>query len=54
MCVWSAYVRHECSTNDTQCPRPVLVIVDIANRDTGLPTDAYFAVEEIKDVRRLG
>lgn len=26
-----------------------MVIVDVANRDVNLPTDAYFAVEEIKD-----
>lgn len=31
-------------------PRPVMVIVDPRSRDTGIPTDAYFAVEEIKDV----
>ncbi|PWN93258.1 Mov34-domain-containing protein [Acaromyces ingoldii] len=30
-------------------PRPVMVIVDPRTRDTGIPTDAYFAVEEIKD-----
>jgi 26S proteasome regulatory subunit N8 len=33
-------------------PRPVMVIVDPRSRDTGIPTDAYFAVEEIKEVRR--
>ena len=26
-----------------------MVIVDVRNREVGLPTDAYFAVEEIKD-----
>lgn len=31
-------------------PRPVMVIVDPRQRDVGIPTDAYFAVEEIKDV----
>lgn len=39
------------------CPRPVMVIVDVrasgGRGDTGIPTDAYFAVEEIRDVRRL-
>ena len=30
-------------------PRPVMVIVDPRSRDTGIPTDAYFAIEEIKD-----
>ena len=36
-------------------PRPVMVIVDIRpdsqRQGGGIPTDAYFAVEEIKDVR---
>ena len=31
-------------------PRPVMVIVNPRQRDVGIPTDAYFAVEEIKDV----
>ena len=32
-------------------PNSVLVIVDVKPSDLGLPTKAYFAVEEIKDVR---
>jgi 26S proteasome regulatory subunit N8 len=32
-------------------PRPVMVIVDVRPQTVGIPTDAYFAVEEIKDVR---
>ena len=32
--------------------RPVLVIVTVKpNNDVGLPTDSYFAVEEVQDVR---
>lgn len=31
--------------------RPVMVIVDVRPNTVGIPTDAYFAVEEIKDVR---
>jgi 26S proteasome regulatory subunit N8 len=31
-------------------PRPVMVIVDVRAQVVGMPTDAYFAVEEIKDV----
>jgi 26S proteasome regulatory subunit N8 len=31
--------------------RPVMVIVDVRPQMVGIPTDAYFAVEEIKDVR---
>lgn len=30
-------------------PRPVLVIIDVRPRSVGIPTEAYFAVEEIKD-----
>ncbi|KAF6743822.1 proteasome regulatory subunit 12 [Ephemerocybe angulata] len=30
-------------------PRPVMVIVDVRPDTVGIPTDAYFAVEEIKD-----
>ena len=30
--------------------RPVMVIVDVRPETVGIPTDAYFAVEEIKDV----
>lgn len=31
-------------------PHPLLVIIDVQPKDVGVPTDAYFAVEEIKDV----
>jgi len=31
-------------------PNPLLVIVDVQPKEAGVPTDAYFAVEEIKDV----
>ncbi|KAI8846072.1 maintenance of mitochondrial structure and function-domain-containing protein [Chytridium lagenaria] len=30
-------------------PNPVLVIIDVKPKDLGLPTDAYFAVEEVHD-----
>ena len=33
-------------------PNPLLVIVDVQPKEVGVPTDAYFAVEEIKDVSR--
>jgi 26S proteasome regulatory subunit N8 len=32
-------------------PNPLLVIIDVQPKDVGVPTDAYFAVDEIKDVR---
>lgn len=31
-------------------PNPVLVIIDVKPNDAEIPTDAYFAIEEIKDV----
>ena len=34
-------------------PNPLLVIVDVQPKEVGVPTDAYFAVEEIKDVSIL-
>ena len=34
-------------------PRPVMVIVNVRQRDESIPTDAYFAVEKIKDVSQL-
>jgi 26S proteasome regulatory subunit N8 len=34
-------------------PNPVLVIVDVKPNDEEIPTDAYFAIEEIKDVSFL-
>jgi 26S proteasome regulatory subunit N8 len=30
--------------------KPVMVIVDVRPNTVGIPTDAYFAIEEIKDV----
>lgn len=33
------------------CPNSVLVIIDAAPKDLGLPTEAYRAVEEVHDVR---
>lgn len=33
-------------------PNPLLVIIDVQPKESGVPTDAYFAVDEIKDVRQ--
>lgn len=33
--------------------KPVMVIVDVRPDTVGIPTDAYYAVEEIKEVRTL-
>lgn len=35
-------------------PNPLLCIIDVQPKEAGVPTDAYFAVEEIKDVRLHG
>lgn len=34
-------------------PNPLLVIIDVQPKEAGVPTDAYFAVDEIKDVGAL-
>ena len=34
-------------------PNPLLCIIDVQPKEAGVPTDAYFAVEEIKDVRLI-
>lgn len=34
-------------------PNPLLVIIDVQPKEVGVPTDAYFAVDEIKDVGDL-
>jgi 26S proteasome regulatory subunit N8 len=31
-------------------PNPVLVVIDVQPTDISLPTDAYFAVEQVHDV----
>lgn len=33
---------------------PLLVIIDVQPKEAGVPTDAYFAVDEIKDVSFSG
>ena len=33
--------------------KPVMVIIDVRPEAVGIPTDAYYAVEEIKDVTFL-
>lgn len=33
--------------------RPIMLIVDVRQQAVGIPTDAYFPIEEIKDVCAL-
>ena len=39
-------VLHCCS----YVPNPVLVIIDVEPKELGIPTKAYYAVEEVKEV----
>jgi hypothetical protein len=34
-------------------PNPILVIVEVAPKELGLPTEGYYAVDEIHDVKKL-
>lgn len=34
-------------------PNPVLVIIDVEPKELGIPTKAYYAVEEVKEVTLL-
>ena len=45
--------RNDISVNNLICnynPNSVLVIIDAEPKELGLPTEAYYAVEEIHDV----
>jgi 26S proteasome regulatory subunit N8 len=45
--------RNDISINNLICnynPSSVLVIIDAEPKELGLPTEAYYAVEEIHDV----
>ena len=39
-------IRHLCSF----VPNPVLVIIGVQPKELGIPTKAYYAVEEVKEV----
>ena len=34
-------------------PNPVLVIIDVQPKELGIPTKAYYDVEEVKEVRKI-
>lgn len=34
-------------------PNPVLVIIDVEPKELGIPTKAYYAVEEVKEVELM-
>lgn len=36
--------------NCSYVPNPVLVIIDVQPKELGIPTKAYYAVEEVKEV----
>ena len=39
-----------CFTLYSYVPNPVLVIIDVQPKELGIPTKAYYAVEEVKEV----
>lgn len=41
------------SPNCSYVPNPVLVIIDVQPKELGIPTKAYYAVEEVKEVHNL-
>ncbi|KAF5955563.1 hypothetical protein HYC85_008419 [Camellia sinensis] len=56
----SGHLLSECMLRNTQpkpyfssyVPNPVLVIIDVQREEMGIPTKAYYAVEEVKEVTR--
>lgn len=34
-------------------PNPVLVIIDVQPKELGIPTKAYYDIEEVKEVRAI-
>ena len=36
--------------DDSYLPNPVLVIIDVQPKELGIPTKAYYAIEEVKEV----
>lgn len=45
-CQYSSHFMIICS----YVPNPVLVIIDVEPKELGIPTKAYYAVEEVKEV----
>lgn len=39
-----------CSLYCSYVPNPVLVIIDVQPKELGIPTKAYYAIEEVKEV----
>lgn len=49
LCFWFLTVEsRECS----YAPNPVLVIIDVQPTELGLPTKAYYAIEEVNEVNQ--
>lgn len=45
------FVQIDQANNDcSYVPNPVLVIIDVEPKELGIPTKAYYAVEEVKEV----
>jgi len=45
------FIQIDQTYNDcSYVPNPVLVIIDVEPKELGIPTKAYYAVEEVKEV----
>ena len=47
------YNRSVCLWFSSYVPNPVLVIIDVQPKELGIPAKAYYAVEEVKEVRTM-
>lgn len=43
-----------CACHSSYVPNPILVIIDVQPKELGIPTKAYYAVEEVKEVSVYG
>lgn len=52
--LYTPLIDYWCSSQIMDCcsyvPNPVLVIIDVEPKELGIPTKAYYAVEEVKEV----
>jgi hypothetical protein len=44
-------LRHISLENFRYVPNPVLVIIDVQPKELGIPSKAYYAIEEVKEVK---
>lgn len=46
----TSFNSNYCFSICSYVPNPVLVIIDVQPKELGIPTKAYYAVEEVKEV----